>query len=77
VLCQRWQPGVRLLPMSDDRVETHVVLAGDEGERRGGVGAERGVGQAERWGREQQSAGAGTDYCARSCASSHSLRGSP
>ena len=33
VLCQRWQPGVRLLPMSDDRVETHVVLAGDDGER--------------------------------------------
>ena len=33
VLCQRWQPGVRLLPMSDDRVETHVVLAGDAGER--------------------------------------------
>jgi LPPG:FO 2-phospho-L-lactate transferase len=31
LLCQRWQPGVRLLPMSDDRVETHVVLAGDEG----------------------------------------------
>jgi LPPG:FO 2-phospho-L-lactate transferase len=26
VLCQRWQPGVRLLPMSDDPVETHVVL---------------------------------------------------
>jgi LPPG:FO 2-phospho-L-lactate transferase len=33
VLCQRWQPGVRLLPMSDDRVETHVVLASDEGVR--------------------------------------------
>src|SRR6516165_4565540 len=33
VLCQRWRPGVRLLPMSDDRVETHVVLASDEGER--------------------------------------------
>jgi LPPG:FO 2-phospho-L-lactate transferase len=32
-LCQRWQPGVRLLPMSDDRVETHAVLASDEGER--------------------------------------------
>src|SRR5262249_56192502 len=30
-LCQRWQPGVRLLPMSDDRVETHVVLAGEGG----------------------------------------------
>ena len=29
VLCRRWQPGVRLLPMSDDPVETHVVLAGD------------------------------------------------
>ena len=26
-LCARWQPGVRLLPMSDDRVETHVVVA--------------------------------------------------
>ena len=26
VLCERWQPGVRLLPMSDDTIETHVVL---------------------------------------------------
>ena len=26
MLCARWQPGVRLLPMSDDPVETHVVL---------------------------------------------------
>jgi LPPG:FO 2-phospho-L-lactate transferase len=25
-LCRRWQPGVRLLPMSDDRVETHVAI---------------------------------------------------
>jgi LPPG:FO 2-phospho-L-lactate transferase len=25
-LCQRWRPGVRLLPMSDDPIETHVVL---------------------------------------------------
>ena len=25
-LCRRWEPGVRLLPMSDDRVETHVVV---------------------------------------------------
>ncbi|GAA3540355.1 2-phospho-L-lactate transferase [Amycolatopsis ultiminotia] len=25
-LCDRWQPGVRLLPMTDDRVETHVVI---------------------------------------------------
>ena len=32
-LCRRWQPGVTLLPMSDDRVETHVVLADDAGRR--------------------------------------------
>ncbi|MBL0803748.1 2-phospho-L-lactate transferase [Streptomyces albidoflavus] len=32
-LCERWQPGVRLLPMSDDRVETHVAVEVD-GERR-------------------------------------------
>ncbi|WP_460843023.1 2-phospho-L-lactate transferase [Nocardioides marmoraquaticus] len=34
-LCRRWQPGVRLVPMSDDRVETHVVVDDPEtGERR-------------------------------------------
>ncbi|MFJ5091103.1 2-phospho-L-lactate transferase [Streptomyces sp. NPDC088674] len=32
-LCERWQPGVRLLPMSDDRVETHVAVDTD-GERK-------------------------------------------
>lgn len=26
ILCERWQPGVRLLPMSDDRIETQVKL---------------------------------------------------
>jgi LPPG:FO 2-phospho-L-lactate transferase len=25
-LCERWQPGVTLIPMSDDRVETHVLV---------------------------------------------------
>jgi LPPG:FO 2-phospho-L-lactate transferase len=30
-LCDRWRPGVRLLPMSDDRVETHVIVDRDEG----------------------------------------------
>ncbi|TWP48360.1 2-phospho-L-lactate transferase [Lentzea tibetensis] len=30
-LCDRWQPGVRLLPMSDDRVETHVVVEDADG----------------------------------------------
>lgn len=34
-LCKRWQPGVALLPMSDDRIETHVVIDDpDSGERR-------------------------------------------
>lgn len=33
-LCRRWQPGVRLLPMTDDRVETHVAIA-DEHEPSG------------------------------------------
>jgi LPPG:FO 2-phospho-L-lactate transferase len=40
-LCDRWKPGVRLIPMSDDRVETHVAVtlpgsgsAPDTGERR-------------------------------------------
>ena len=34
-LCRRWQPGVRLLPMTDDRVETHVVIDDPtDGERR-------------------------------------------
>ena len=26
VLCERWRPGVGLLPMSDDTIETHVLL---------------------------------------------------
>ncbi len=29
-LCQRWQTGITLLPASDDRVETHVVVPGAE-----------------------------------------------
>jgi len=32
-LCERWQPGVRLLPMTEDEVETHIAIdaPGDEG----------------------------------------------
>ncbi|MEW2580918.1 2-phospho-L-lactate transferase [Streptomyces syringium] len=30
-LCDRWQPGVRLLPMTDDRVETHVLVDDPDG----------------------------------------------
>lgn len=34
-LCDRWKPGARLLPASDDRSETHVVITDpDTGERR-------------------------------------------
>ena len=37
-LCRRWRPGVRLLPMSDEPVETHVRLAeAAEGHRAGGL----------------------------------------
>jgi LPPG:FO 2-phospho-L-lactate transferase len=42
-LCARWQPGIRLLPASDDRVETHVVVAGD------GPTAERALHFQEWW----------------------------
>lgn len=33
-LCARWKPGVRLIPATDDRAETHVVLVDEEGNRR-------------------------------------------
>ncbi len=34
-LCNRWNPGVLLLPASDDRSETHVVISDpDDGEKR-------------------------------------------
>ncbi len=33
VLCARWQPGVELIPMSDDRIETHVKIKTDYPER--------------------------------------------
>jgi 2-phospho-L-lactate transferase len=35
-LCRRWQPGARLLPMSDQFVETHVRLAQGADEHRAG-----------------------------------------
>ncbi|WP_067453737.1 2-phospho-L-lactate transferase [Actinomadura macra] len=33
-LCDRWRPGVRLIPMTDDQVETHVVVEDAEQGRR-------------------------------------------
>ncbi len=32
-LCDRWRPGVRLLPMTDDQTETHVVIEDERGRR--------------------------------------------
>jgi LPPG:FO 2-phospho-L-lactate transferase len=32
-LCARWQPGARLLPVTDDRSETHVVVTDPEPDR--------------------------------------------
>ncbi len=32
-LCERWHPGVRLLPMTDDDVQTHVLINDDAGAR--------------------------------------------
>jgi LPPG:FO 2-phospho-L-lactate transferase len=33
-LCERWRPGVTLLPMTDDRVETHVTVDQPDAGRR-------------------------------------------
>jgi len=35
VLCERWQPGVRLLPMTDDPVASHVQIDADDGSDEG------------------------------------------
>ncbi len=43
-LCDRWRPGVRLLPMTDDPVETHVVVAADDA-----PGGERAIHFQEWW----------------------------
>lgn len=43
ILCRRWRPGVRLLPATDDPVETHVVVAED------GTGESRRIHFQEWW----------------------------
>lgn len=52
-LCRRWQPGVRLLPMSDQPVETHVLIddPGREGSDRseGSAGAGRRAVHLQEW----------------------------
>ena len=34
-LCRRWQPGVELLPATDDKLETHVVISAADAAARG------------------------------------------
>ncbi|HET9656428.1 MAG TPA: 2-phospho-L-lactate transferase [Kineosporiaceae bacterium] len=48
-LCERWQPGVRLLPMSDDRVETHVVVDDPQHPAQDGSPGERAIHFQEWW----------------------------
>ena len=45
-LCARWQPGATLLPMSEDRVETHVVV---DSVSEGGAGARKAIHFQEWW----------------------------
>ncbi|WP_369259917.1 2-phospho-L-lactate transferase [Streptomyces sp. R35] len=50
-LCDRWKPGVRLIPMSDDRVETHVAvtLPADDSGSGSGSGERKVVHFQEYW----------------------------
>ena len=48
-LCERWRPGVRLLPMSDDRAETHVVIDADPATHPAAEGGRRAVHFQEWW----------------------------
>ncbi|HEX6452987.1 MAG TPA: 2-phospho-L-lactate transferase [Trebonia sp.] len=49
VLCERWQPGIRLLPMSDDTIETHVYLDDADGTGASGETAPQEVHFQEWW----------------------------
>ncbi|MET0475871.1 MAG: 2-phospho-L-lactate transferase [Mycobacterium sp.] len=49
-LCARWQPGALLLPVSDDRSETHVVVTDPEpGDEASAEGARRAIHFQEWW----------------------------
>lgn len=48
-LCDRWKPGVRLIPMSDDRVETHVAVTLPDGDAAGGPGERKVIHFQEYW----------------------------
>ncbi|MGP3953827.1 2-phospho-L-lactate transferase [Streptomyces sp. 7N604] len=48
-LCARWQPGVRLLPMTDDRVETHVAVTLPDSGSAEGPGERKAIHFQEYW----------------------------
>ncbi|MFD9211341.1 2-phospho-L-lactate transferase [Streptomyces sioyaensis] len=48
-LCARWKPGVRLLPMSDDRVETHVAVTEPDSDSAAGGGERKAIHFQEYW----------------------------
>src|SRR5689334_23846566 len=48
-LCDRWKPGVRLIPMSDDRVETHVAVTLPDSGSAAGSGERKAVHFQEYW----------------------------
>ena len=48
-LCKRWQPGARLLPVTDDRSETHVVVSGGVSDSGGQPDAQRAIHFQEWW----------------------------
>ncbi|WP_455358925.1 2-phospho-L-lactate transferase [Streptomyces sp. SYSU K21746] len=48
-LCARWKPGVRLLPMSDDRIETHVAVTVPDSGSAAGSGERRAIHFQEYW----------------------------
>ncbi|MGP3922211.1 2-phospho-L-lactate transferase [Streptomyces sp. 8N616] len=48
-LCARWQPGVRLLPMTDDRVETHVAVTLPDSGSAAGPGERKAIHFQEYW----------------------------
>lgn len=48
-LCARWKPGVRLLPMSDDRVETHVAITEPDSDSAAETGERKAIHFQEYW----------------------------
>ena len=48
-LCARWRPGVRLLPMTDDQAETHVVIDADPVTHPAAEGGRRAIHFQEWW----------------------------